>query len=480
MRWATCNYGNVNDGPCASLAATVQQIHDQITLILAGNVDGDNLSEDLFGAGIRFGGPIPAPPAPAPRPPPKIIVTLSDEKTRCWIQKKGPEAARDSARPGLELVVDASDSYGKVCVVSRGDLTKQIGSFIPENPLTAANPKFSVLSNYGKFVSGTSANHDWEMHRNGAVSLSDNGSRIQVARPALTINGDSATDSRLKNTSTTFDIKLGDDSDYKDTDGGTFRARNGKYMKVGSGAGFEFSSSSGGSGSTDTGIFRGSAGRAKVGTATGGTGSGGLDVSNLDLKGSTAFRTRFDPGAPSADRTIIVPNRDLTMVGRAAALTSGQLVKADANGDIVDVGNAAAARALIGLGTLAEKSESSDLALTGFVSIKRPAYLYAEWMPNDTDSYSSDDLDEHNHLIIDASALGGAGTATVNLPEPNTCDGICVVIAIRKEGSGSDYISVQADSGQVTELGTDSIDATTRTSRKYMATAADNIWVRIG
>lgn len=75
--------------------------------------------------------------------------------------------------------------------------------------------------------------------------------------------------------------------------------------------------------------------------------------------GAMEFHERNAVGAVASTSTL--PKRTGTILQAPSALVSGQLVKADANGDIVDVGNAAAARTLLGLGTIATES-ASDFA----------------------------------------------------------------------------------------------------------------------
>ena len=162
-----------------------QAIWDQLKTLSDGKIDGYNIDQTAIGGGLAWGAPgggiYPPVPPPFPPKPPVITNPIGDENTTCWIQKKRsvglPDQPQEEA-PGLEMVVDASDANGKICVVAASDLDKQIGSFIPGDPATVADPPFSVLGNYGKAIFGTSAAFDWEIHRNGAASVADDGTSV--------------------------------------------------------------------------------------------------------------------------------------------------------------------------------------------------------------------------------------------------------------------------------------------------------------
>lgn len=381
----------------------------------------------------------PPPPPPQPTPTPnkrqrlyplgdypgrfQIKVPLADRDTMAFMQKKGGDFQREDLKPGIEFVVDATDATnGRVCVVGRSNTDKQIISLIPEDPATVANPSGKVYTNYGKAIFGSSAAFDWELHRNGSASMADDGTAVGTTRSLLrlgTLTAD-ASHGAVKDFYGNVHVVAADDSDTTNlrsrsiyctslADGGDVGVLDSEGLRLPNGGQRVGFATGGDIAAVDVAISRSDAGKLILSDPAGGNTSpmllfngsaptdaglkrssvrmqtrlgddsafAGHDVKMLDLYGaSTAKRSRIDPGTPSADTVASLPNRTGSILLAPSTLTSGQLVQADANGDLVSAGSGGAVnyggikfsngtiRRSINTGTGATTDELADLLYT--------------------------------------------------------------------------------------------------------------------
>lgn len=332
--------------------------------IVLGGIDGSNAHPNLAGGGLSWsgssgsggGGPYPPKPTPPPHLPApwakRLVVEMADETADAHIRKKGAPGTPENRKPGVEIVIDPSDTtYGKVCFVAKQDKSKQIGSVIVENPATVTNPKVDFFANYGKMRFGTSGAFDWEMVRNGTATLVDNGTQIRFSRKMDFATGLGSVAQITGPTDQPLTVESGSGADlylyaasgrnlYLDSPNNNIfmgRSTNANTVATFGSAGHIKFTSAGPTVAADVGVARVSAGVAK--TSNGSTGFGDHALSDvLGYGAATSFRTKMDFGTPSADKTITIPNRDLTMVGRAAAGTNNKLIRFDSNGDAQDSG----------------------------------------------------------------------------------------------------------------------------------------------
>ena len=309
--------------------------------LVLGGVDGSNAHPNLAGGGLSWsgssgsggGGPYPPKPNPPPHLPApwakRLVVELADETADARIRKKGATGTPENRKPGIEFVIDPTDTtYGKVCFVAKQDLTKQIGSVILENPATVTNPKMEFVANYGKMRVGTSGAFDWELARNGTVTLDDNGTRIKAGRSAFYLGGDDLSVERsaagkmvlsdpagsgvavlqFGGTTNSFPaiFRLSNDIQILRANGGDYAKAYTKGIGIQGAEQYTFGAS-GDPTAPDAGFSRAAAAVTK--STDGSTGFGDHALKHLLGYGAaTGFRTKIDFGTPTADRTASVPN----------------------------------------------------------------------------------------------------------------------------------------------------------------------------
>ena len=461
--------------------------------LVLGGVDGSNAHPNLAGGGLTWVGP-GAPYPPPPNPPPhlpkpwakRLVVEMADETADAHIRKKGATGTPENRKPGIELVIDPTDAtYGKVCFVAKQDKSKQIGSVIVENPVTVTNPKVEFVANYGKVRIGTTGAFDWELARNGTVTLDDNGTRIKSGRSALYLGGDDLSVERsaagkmllrdpsggvttpmlignAANSSNTA-IKFGTSNiDFKRADDGAWIDTTASFSTV-------YNHFVGGATSSQLKFWGGAsldAGLARIAAATtkstdGSTGFGDHALKHLLGYGAaTGFRTKIDFGTPTADRTASVPNVTGT-IPVASSITADKLFRF-----VGATGETAPAAA----------SDNGTLTTIPIAALSDTRFLREECAPNDTDIVTMSVTAAT--MLVDASSLGGAGSATVRLRSASDYEDRIVRVKITTAGSGTDTILVDAASGSVEGGASYALDATARSYATFQSDGTD--WWRIG
>lgn len=225
-----CFYLGTAGATADTMARTIQDFFQSgWEPLVRGGIDGYNISETLIDkrCGLQWDRP------PLGQVGPKrLCVPILSETEVPSVRRKGP--AGSDKKYGMEFVVDPRQPTGRVCVVASTDTTKQIISVVPGDPAATATPSGSVLANYGKAIFGTSGAFDWEMHRDGSASLTDDGTTMWSKRTTLQI---STTDAIVRpvdsNSSATITLR-GTDALSGDSNGGDSLVRAG--AKSGAGA----------------------------------------------------------------------------------------------------------------------------------------------------------------------------------------------------------------------------------------------------
>ena len=433
--------------------------------LVLGGVDGSNAHPNLAGGGLSWsgssgsggGGPYPPKPNPPPHLPApwakRLVVELADETADARIQKKGAPGTPDKKKPGIEFVIDPTDpTYGKVCFVAKQDLSKQIGSVIVENPVTVTNPKVEFVANYGKVRIGTTGAFDWELARNGTVTLDDNGTRIQFGRKMDFATGLGSITHIAGPTDQSFRLQPGTSRVLQ------ILAHDGNLgLGVTTGGVLQIQSS-------DTTLTRLSAGVTKSG-GTLGTNFGDHAVAGLLGYGAaTGFRTKIDFGTPTADRTLTAPNRDLTLVGRAAAGTSNKIIRFDANGDAQDSGAEDDGTTI----STARAVTITGATTTGDTRVVSVSLAYPTVDPGSGYTVTS----AEGVVFVDASTLAGSDNFDVELPTASGSPNRRIAVKITSVGAGSSTITVKSAGGTVDGAAAATgvpMDATARSKVTYQS-----------
>lgn len=126
MRLPRCIY---SDG--SPLGGSLQSVYEQLRTLSERNVDGWNIATNTLGDGLSWS--TPSFPLVETR---RIVNNLADTVNPPYIRKKGSGVVT-APDFGLEFIVDAADSdEGRVCILDKDYLSRQLISLIPQDPAT--------------------------------------------------------------------------------------------------------------------------------------------------------------------------------------------------------------------------------------------------------------------------------------------------------------------------------------------------------
>lgn len=175
MIWPACLYFGASN--LDGLAAQVQALHDQIDSVLDGKLDGYNVAEEFVaaGGGLAF-------TTHRRGSPRTIYAPLLSPDSYAYIRHKGYATGKETIKPGLEIVVDASSAdFGQVCFIDKDYLDQQLVTVDPDDPATVANPGGEIRTNYGKLRLNTGDDFDLELKRNDTTKIALQSGSIVVS-----------------------------------------------------------------------------------------------------------------------------------------------------------------------------------------------------------------------------------------------------------------------------------------------------------
>jgi hypothetical protein len=123
MNIPICVYGEGSSFD--ELNADIKAIYDALRTLSEGNIDGYNLSEELFPAsgGLELTRPTQVGQNPNP---PQVIVSITNTMQNTYFRRKGNGKDPETFY-GMECVIDITNTtYGRFCIVNKSNLDQQV------------------------------------------------------------------------------------------------------------------------------------------------------------------------------------------------------------------------------------------------------------------------------------------------------------------------------------------------------------------
>lgn len=451
--------------------------------LVRGGIDGYNISEFLIDKRCGLEWDYAAIGRTGPK---KLCAPALSETAVPAMRRKGP--TNSDKRYGLEFVVDPTgpgSTYGRACIVASTDLSKQIISFVPEDPKTAANPTGSVLANYGKGIFGTSGAFNWEMHRSGSASLADDGSALGTTRTLFRLGtlASSASFPALKRNGAALEARLGDDAGPTSVFGSEYIAWDGTNqrstlqqggVKVPSNGSLAFSQSTT-LDDADAGFTRGGDGKIVLSAIDGASTApmlqlGGTSSSYPALKRSstaleakladdsayapvsasavsqylgTAYKFTFAGTPATSDKTHTLPNRSGTVTLGDGSLGLGEIPEGDANGDLTASGITSGDITRLYAATTQTGADAGNYAVaatvgTVFVNASAVTTNYDVTLPSAV-TYAN------RRVTVKITVVGGGGSTVTVKSAAGTVEGVAAATGVALDATARSKVTYQSD-----------------------------------